>query len=309
MDGKNNCDISIKIGQVELANPTILASGLLGLDCGSLKKVVDGGAGAVTIKSLTTDCRKGHNNPIIVEFECGLMNAVGYANKGIDAGIVEFKKWDNQVPMIGSIVGADPHEFAELAVKIQEIPISALEIVLSCPHTPGFGLLAGQGTPEATLKITEAVRRVTKLPLWVKLSPSVPGVGEVARAAESGGADAINMGNTAGPGMKIDIERAEPILHFKYGGMSGPAIKPLTIRSVWDIYQAVKIPIIATGGITTGLDAIEAIMAGATAVGIGSAIYYRGIDVFSKITKEISDWMINHNYKSLTEIRGKVHEN
>jgi dihydroorotate dehydrogenase (NAD+) catalytic subunit len=211
------------------------------------------------------------------------------------------------VPMIGSIVGGTPEEFAELAIKIQELPIAALEIALSCPHTPGYGLLAGQGTPEATLAITKAVRNVTKIPLWVKLSPSVPGIGDIAKAAEAAGADAINMGNTAGPGMKIDIERAAPLLHFKFGGMSGPAIKPLTIRSVWDLYQAVKIPIIATGGLMTGEDAIEAFMAGATAIGIGSGVYYRGINVFQKVSDEIREWLIQHKYKSIMEIKGAVH--
>jgi dihydroorotate dehydrogenase (NAD+) catalytic subunit len=301
-------DLGVTVGSVKLANPTILASGLLGYDCGSLLRVAQNGAGAVTIKSLTSEPREGHNNPILVEFEGGLLNAVGYANKGIEKGVEEFKNWDNTVPLIGSIVGGTPEEFADLAEKIQAIPLSVLEIVLSCPHTPGYGLLAGQGTPEATEKITRAVKQVTKVPLWVKLSPAVPGVGDVAKAAESAGADAINMGNTAGPGMKIDLERAAPILHFQYGGMSGPAIKPITIRSVWDLYQAVKIPIIATGGIMTGEDAIEAFMAGASAIGIGSGIYYRGLDVFRKVTQEMQEWMTSHSYQNLAQIRGKVHE-
>lgn len=301
-------DISVSLAGLRLRNPTMLASGLLGLDCAMMQRVVKGGAGAVTLKSLTKDPRKGHNNPILVEFDGGFMNAVGYANKGIDAGVVEFKKWDGSAPLIGSIVGADPDEFARLAEKIIEAPISALEIVLSCPHTPGFGLLAGQGTPEATTAITSAVRKKTNLPLSVKLSPSVPGIGEVAKAAEAAGADIINMGNTVGPGMKINIDRGKPILAFQFGGMSGPAIKPIMIRSVWDIYKAVKIPIIATGGITTGEDAIEAIMAGATAVGIGTAIHYRGINVFKKIVEEINDWMKKHKYTKLAQFRGIIHE-
>ncbi len=301
-------DLSVSLGNLKLSNPTILASGLLGLDCAMMKRVVKGGAGAVTLKSLTKNPRKGHNNPILVEFDGGFMNAVGYANKGIDAGVVEFKKWDGSAPLIGSVVGADPDEFAYLAEKIQEAPIAALEIVLSCPHTPGFGLLAGQGTPEATSAITKAVRRKTKLPLSVKLSPSVPAVGEVAKAAEAAGADIINMGNTVGPGMKIDIEREKPILAFEYGGMSGPAIKPIMVRSVWDIYKAVGIPIIATGGITTGEDAIEAIMAGATAVSIGTAIHYRGINVFKKVVDEMEKWMKNHKYTKLAQFRGIIHE-
>jgi len=307
---KNLIDLSVKIKTVTLKNPTILASGLLGLDVKTLERVVKGGAGAVTMKSLTKEPRKGHNNPIIVEFEGGFMNAVGYANKGIDCGAEEFSRWRNVVPLIGSIVAPTSEEFCELVEKIQQIPIKALEIALSCPHTPGYGLLAGQGTPKATSHITKTVKKKlhSTIPLIVKLSPSVPALGEIAKAAESEGADAINMGNTLGPGMKIDINRASPILAFKVGGMSGPAIKPVMIRCVYDLYEAVKIPIIATGGITTGEDMIEAIMAGATAVGVGTAIYYRGISVFTKIVKEVEQWMSEKNYKNIMSLRGIAHQ-
>lgn len=300
-------DLSVKIKILKLENPTILASGILGMDLASLKRVAKNGAGAVTMKSLTKEERQGHNNPILVEVSGGFLNAVGYANKGIEKGVLEFKKWDNLVPLIGSIVAPTPEEFAYLAEKIQAIPISALEIVLSCPHTPGYGLMAGQGTPCATVNITKAVRKVTKLPLLVKLSPSVPGIGDIAKAAESEGADAINMGNTLGPGMKIDLERHQPILHFKFGGMSGPAIKPIMIRSVYDIYESVKIPVIATGGILTGEDAIEAIMAGAVAVSIGTGIYYRGINIFKKVCLEMAAWMKAHYYKKLSDFCGVAH--
>ncbi len=304
----NSVDLSVHIGPLRLSNPTILASGLLGLDCATMYRVVKGGAAAVTMKSLTSLPREGHHNPILVEFDGGYMNAVGYANRGIDAGVAEFKQWDNRAPLIGSIVAADAKEFAHLAEKIQEAHISAIEIVLSCPHTPGFGLLAGQGTPEATAEITRAVRKKTKLPLFVKLSPSIQAIADVAKAAEAAGADVVNMGNTAGPGMKIDIDRARPILAFGVGGMSGPAILPLTIRCIWDLYKAVKIPIIATGGIMTGEDAIQAIMAGAIAIEIGTGIQYRGISVFSKVNKEISEWMASHRYTHVRDLKGKVHE-
>lgn len=301
-------DLTVNISGLKLTNPTILASGILGLDIASLKRVADGGTGAVTMKSLTSQPRKGHNNPILVEaVEGGFLNAVGYANKGIDHGIKEFGSWREKVPLIGSIVAAGVEEFEILTEKVQQIPIKALEISLSCPHTPGYGLMAGQGSPEATEKITKAVRKKTKLPLIIKISPSVPGIGLVAKAAESAGADCINMGNTLGPGMKIDIERGQPILDFKFGGMSGPAIKPIMILSVYDIYQSVKIPIIATGGITTGEDAIEAIMAGATAIGIGTGIFYRGISIFKKVCREMEKWMLNHHYKTISDIRGIAH--
>ncbi len=304
---KNKVDIGTDLRKLSLKNPTILAAGILGQDVKILKRVVKGGAGAVTIKSLTKDPRQGHPNPILVEVEGGYLNAVGYTNKGIETGVEELKLWDIDTPLIGSIVASTPGEFAQLTEKIQTSPISALEIALSCPHTPGYGVMGGQGTTQAVTAVTRAVRKVTKLPLFVKLSATMEKMIDLAKAAEASGADAINMGNTLGPGMKIDIERASPILGFKIGGMSGPAIKPFTIRSVYDLYIALKIPIIATGGIMTGEDAIEAFMAGATAVGIGTGIYYRGINIFKKVNQEIEEWMLNSDYRSLKEIRGIVH--
>lgn len=300
-------DLATSIKSLHFSNPTILASGILGLDSLTLKRVVKGGAAAVTMKSLTVKPRKGHNNPILVEVTAGFLNAVGYANKGIEEGIKEFKNWDSPIPLIGSIAGENADEFAYLSERIQTINISALEIVLSCPHTPGYGLMAGQTTPSATAKITKAVRKNTKLPLIVKLSPSVPNIGEIAKAAESEGADAVNMGNTLGPGMKIDIEQGQPILDFRFGGLSGPAIKPIMIRNVYDLYQAVKIPIIATGGILKGEDAIEAMMAGASLVEIGTGIYYRGISIFKKVCQEIKEWMNKHQYQNINQFKGIAH--
>ncbi len=301
-------DLTIDLAGIRLNNPTILASGILGLDVLTLKRVVKNGAGAVTIKSLTIKPRKGHNSPIIIEAGQGVfMNAVGYANKGIEEGVKEFRKWNQDVPLIGSIVGETVDEFIELTERIQTTPIKILEIVLSCPHTPGYGLMAGQGSPKMTEKITKAVKKRVSLPLSVKLSPSIQGLGEVAKAAEAAGADIINMGNTVGPGMRIDINRGRPILGFKIGGLSGPAIKPLTIRAVYDIYKSVKIPIVATGGILTGKDLIEAFMVGATAVGIGTGIYYRGINIFKKITKEVREWLKKNNYKDIKNLIGLVH--
>lgn len=302
--------LSVNLCGITLTNPTILASGILGLDTATLTRVAKSGAGAVTMKSLTSEPRKGHNNPILTEVEGGFLNAVGYANKGINHGMQEFAPWNSKIPLIGSIVGSTTKELCTLTEKIQTLPIAALEIALSCPHTPGFGLLAGQGTPEATSEITRAVKKLVKptIPLIIKLSPSVEAIGDIAKAAEAEGADIINMGNTLGPGMKINIARAQPVLDFRVGGMSGPAIKPITIRSIYDLYKAVQIPLIATGGITYGEDAIEAIQAGATAVGIGTAVYYRGIEAFKKVANEMKIWMKEHTYSSLEELRGLAHQ-
>ncbi len=300
-------NLNINLGKLELENPTILASGILGTTKLILMRVAESGAGAVTSKSISIEERSGHNSPIIAEFNCGLLNAVGYKNPGLEKALLEFSNWNLKKPLIISIVGKDPKEFAFLAKSVKKIKCSALEAVLSCPHTPGFGTLAGQNKPEITYEITKSIKENTNIPLIVKLSPNSPELVKTATEAQRAGADIINMGNTSGPGMIIDIERKKPVLHFGFGGMSGPAIKPLAIRCVYDIYESVKIPIIGTGGITTGKDAIEMLMAGASAIGVGSAVYYEGIEVFSKINKEILDWMKKHNYKSIDELTGAAH--
>lgn len=302
-------DLSTEICGLKLKNPTILASGILGVTKSSLKNIAANGAGAVTIKSISREPRKGHNSPIIITFESGMMNAVGYSNPGLEEAKKEFVNLKEVgVPVIGSIVGTAAEDFAYMAANFLSDEFAAVEIPLSCPHTPGFGTLAGQGTPEATSKITKAVKENTKLPVIVKLSPSIQNLVEVAKAAEEAGADAINMGNTHGPGMVIDIKTRKPILDFKVGGVSGPAIRPVTVRCVYDIYEHVKIPIIGCGGITTWRDAIEMILAGASAVSLGTAAYYEGVDVFKKITKGIEQYMSEEGILNIKELIGQAHE-
>ena len=297
----------------EMKNPLILASGILGVTKGSLEDICEKGAGAVIIKTLTNQERKGHPTPIMAETAYGFLNAVGYSNPGIDEGIKEFSGWKRKEPLIMSITAGNAEEFGELAGKIENarkdgLNCHALEAVLSCPHTPGYGTLAGQGTPEATSEITKEIKKKTTLPLIIKLSPTSQALGEIAKAAEKAGADAIDMGNTAGPGMVIDIERKAPVLSFGFGGMSGPQIKPLMIRCVYDVYMSVKLPIIGCGGITYGSDAIEMMMAGASTIAVGTAVYYRGKEVFSLIANEMEDWMKKNNYLKYTEIIGAAHK-
>jgi len=295
-----------------LKNPVVLASGVLGMTKESLARVCDEGCGAVTSKSLSPEPRKGHDGPNIVETEYGLLNAMGYPNPGIDAGLEEFGGWRREEALIISVVGKDENEFALLASKVEEakknLGATAIEAVLSCPHTPGYGMMAGQGTPECVAAITNAIKGKTKLPLIVKLSPSVPGEVKAAKAAEDAGADAINMGNSLGPGMKIDINRKKPVLGFRMGGLSGPAIKPVMVRCVYDIYEAVEIPILGTGGITTGEDAVEMMMAGASWVGVGTAVYYRGTGAFGKIANEMKAWLKANGHSNVQKIVGAAHE-
>jgi len=293
----------------KLKNPIILASGIVGMTKASLERACENGCGAVTTKSLTLQPRKGHEGPNIVETECGLLNAMGYPNPGILEGLKEFK-WQRKEALIISIVGKDAVEFGALAEKVdvaEGLGATAIEAAISCPHTPGYGTMAGQGTPESITEITKEIKNRCSLPLIVKLSPSVPGEGKAAQAAEKAGADAINMGNSLGPGMKIDIVRKKPVLGFSVGGLSGPAIKPVMIRAIYDIRKSVSIPIIGTGGVTYGSDAIEMMMAGASFVGGGSAVYYRGQKAFGLIAKEMEEWL-GKNSMSLKDVTGAAHE-
>ncbi len=296
----------------KIKNPILLASGILGMTKASLETACDNGCGGVIAKSLTLEPRKGHEGPNIIETECGILNAMGYPNPGIEFGLTEFGGWKRKEALVISIVGKDAKEFGLLAKKVEdskkELGATAIEAVISCPHTPGYGTMAGQGTPESIIEITNAIKDKSKLPLIIKLSPSIPGEGKAAKAAEDAGADGINMGNSLGPGMKIDLARKKPILGFGVGGLTGPAIKPIIVRGVYDIYKSVNIPIIATGGITNGSDAIEMIMAGASWVSVGSAVYYRGPKVFGDIAKEMETWMKENKYKKHAELVGVAHD-
>ena len=301
----------------KIKNPIVLASGVADMTKASLERACVEGCGAVTAKSLTPEPKKGHPGPNLLEFgvdgACGLINAYGYPNPGIDFGLKEFSGWDRKhEAFVLSIVGKDASEFSLLAWKVEDVRktlgATAIEAALSCPHTPGYGTMAGQSSPEAVLDITKKIKDACDLPLIIKLSPSSPNLGDAARAAEKGGADAINMGNTVGPGMKIDINRKMPQMGFGFGGLSGPAILPIEVRCVYDVYEAVEIPIIGTGGVTTGSDALEMIMAGANWVGVGSAIYYRGYSAFGLIANEMQDWMEKNNYSELDELVGVAHK-
>jgi dihydroorotate dehydrogenase (NAD+) catalytic subunit len=302
-------DLSTKIGKLKLSNPTVLASGILGVTKASLANVARNGAGAVTMKSISIEPRTGHHAPIIITYDGGMLNSVGLSNPGIKEAKREFSGIkDVGIPVIASIIGQDAKDFAYLAEQINDMGFAALEVAVSCPHTPGFGTMGGQSKPETVAEITAAVRKKTNLPLFIKLSPNVEGIAKSAKAAEDAGADGITAVNTLGPGMAIDVRTAKPVLGGVVGGISGPALKPVAVRCVYDIYKSVNIPIIGTGGIMNGNDAAEMILAGASAVGIGSAVYYRGVDVFKKVCEELDSVMKECGYRNIESMRGKAHE-
>jgi len=302
-------DISVDLCGLKLKNPLILASGFVGISRASLKLAVQHGAGAVTTKSITVEARKGHPAPIVVTYPGGMLNSVGISNPGIDNLADEFSDLKSLgVPVLGSITGRNEEDYRILAEKSNTLDFAALEVVLSCPHTPGYGTMAGLSRPEITESITREVKTRTNKPVFVKLSPAVMGIVELAKAAEAGGADGITAVNSAGPGMIIDVRARKPVLGGKVGGLSGEALRPIAVRCVYDIYQAVKIPIIGTGGVSNGEQAVEMILAGAAAVGIGTAVYTRGIEAFRLISGEMLAFMEEEGIKSLSEIRGAAHE-
>jgi len=289
-----------------MENPTILASGIMDEDSGSIQRIIDCGAGAIVTKSIGLQAREGYPNPTLIELDYGMLNAMGLPNPGINNYSQEMSELrDPKIPIIGSVYGANPDEFIQLGQKMEEYDASALELNLSCPHAKSYGLEVGCD-PKMIHRITSSVKEAIKIPVFTKLSPNVTNIVENAKAAEKGGADAIVAINTV-KAMKIDVEIGRPVLSNKIGGYSGKAIKPIGVRCVYEIAENVGIPIIGVGGITTGEDAIEYFMAGASAIQIGSGIYYRDLDIFKKICTEIEQWMKDHNYNTLSKIIGVAH--
>src|SRR3989338_5792134 len=292
---------------IKLKNPTILASGILGVTKESVARIGKLGAGAVTLKSLCHEERFGNSNPTMFGYDDVFFNAVGLPGQGIDSAMNDFGRLDNlSVPVIGSIYGYRIEQFGEVAKKMASLRPAMIEIDISCPHMD-YGK-PYYADPELTAKVTQTVKKNSgKIPISIKLSPNVYDIKEIAHAAEKSGADAITAINTA-TGMVIDVDARKPVLANKIGGISGPALKQIALRCVYEIFENVKIPIIGTGGVTYGKDAIEMVMAGATGIGIGTGMYYRGIDVFKKICDEMEDWMKKNKIKNLEEIRGCAHK-
>ncbi|UCE39675.1 MAG: dihydroorotate dehydrogenase [Thermoplasmata archaeon] len=296
-------DIATTLPGLKLKNPTILAAGILGETGASLENVAKAGAGAVVTKSIGIEPREGHGNPTFVETEHGIINAMGLPNPGIDNYKDEVESIiGTNIPVIGSIFGADAQEFEILAVEMEKFGVSALELNLSCPHAKGYGAILGHDK-EKVLEITKVVKGAVKVPVYVKLSPNVSNIAEIACAVEDAEGDGIVAINTISA-MAIDIDMALPILSNAIGGLSGPGIKPIGLRCIYEIKAETELPVIGVGGILSGNDAIEYIMAGASAVQIGSGVYYKGIGIFSKVCQQIQEFMDAHSYKTIKEMVG-----
>jgi dihydroorotate dehydrogenase (NAD+) catalytic subunit len=293
----------------DLANRSVLASGILGVTVSSLRRACREGAGLVTSKSVGKQPRKGHHGPVVFDWGGGLINAVGLSNPGIDEFVSQFeKKRPLDFPLAVSIFGGSEQDFSDIAAKLEQIDFTFLEINISCPNVRDEYGLPFSFTPEITAAVTERVKRSSSKPLIVKLSPNTPNIVRVAAAAVEAGADALCIMNTAGPGMVIDVHTAQPVLGNKTGGVSGTAVLPLTVRCVYDVYREISVPIIGTGGISTWRDAVQVMMAGATLYGVGSAVYKRGIGVFREIEQGIEWYVKKNRLQSAARIVGLSHK-
>jgi dihydroorotate dehydrogenase (NAD+) catalytic subunit len=304
-------DLSVEICGVRFRNPTVLASGILGLSEDLLIRVGESGAGAVVTKSCGLKPRAGYRNPAIADWGAGLINAVGLSNPGVDATAEEIRVAKRAlkpkgIAVIASIFAESVWDFGSVAEKITIAEPDLIEVNISCPNVEHeFGQFFC-ATPYVAAQVTRRVKQCTDIPIIVKLSPNEANIAEIAKAVVSAGADAISAINTLGPGMVLDIDTRAPIISNRVGGISGPAIHPIAVRCVYDIAQVVHVPIIGIGGNTLARDAIEMIIAGAHGVGIGSAIYARGLHVFSKVTRGIEEYMRRYNFARLEDFRGSV---
>lgn len=291
-------------------NPFILPSGII-TEIPDHNKAIFGGAGGITLKSLTREKREGNPIPRVWKYDHGMLNSVGLRNPGIEKGITEVAqilKDHPGTPIIVSLFATKINEFTYLVKKIVPLKPAFIELNLSCPNVDDeFGKPLGMETGAAG-KIVKAVKKVSgKILVLAKLSPNVSNIAEIAKSCEDSGADGIVAINTVGPGMIIDINRKKPILGAKKGGISGPAILPITVRCVYEIYEAVKIPILGMGGITKWQDVVEVMMAGASLVGIGTALYLKGMNHFTDLQKELSAYLEKNHYTDLKQIVGVAH--
>jgi dihydroorotate dehydrogenase (NAD+) catalytic subunit len=299
--------LSISLAGLKLRNPTILASGILGYTAESLQRTVEGGAGAVVTKSVGIEARMGYANPTVVQADSGLVNAMGLPNPGIEEYVEEIAQAKTIVkaPLVVSVFGYSAEEYAQVAKKAVKAGADAVELNVSCPHVKQTGSEIGQN-PRILAEVVAKVKGAVKAPVIVKLSPNVTDITEIAKVAVKAGADALTAINTV-KAMAIDADTALPVLSNTRGGLSGPAIKPVALRCVYDLYEAVKTPIIGCGGITTWRDAVEFFLAGAAAVQVGTAVAWENPEVFQAINRGVAAYLKKKDYKSVKEIVGIAH--
>lgn len=300
---KDDDALNINLAGLELDNPVILASGVMGTTPGGLKRVARAGAGGVTTKSLGLQARRGHPAPNVVEVSGGYLNAMGLPNPGVEEFRTELEGEVLGVPVFGSIYGGNGEEFEKVA-GILAPEVDALELNLSCPHAEKLGAAIGS-RPDLVRKITSRVTGSVDIPVFAKLTPNVANIAKIGKAAEAGGADGVVAINTL-KGMAIDIETKTPILGNKSGGLSGPPIRPVAVKAIYDLYEELSIPIIGAGGVSNAEDLLELALAGAAAVQVGTAVAQEGLEVFAEMNSDLSDYLAANRLK-FSELVGEAH--
>ncbi len=304
----SNIDLSVNIAGIEFHNPVIMASGTYGFGHEYSEYIDLNALGGISVKGLTLKERKGNPPPRIAETPAGILNSVGLQNPGVEA----FKKQDlpflkqYNTRIIANIAGNTIEEYCEMAEILGDSGIDAIELNVSCPNVKAGGLAFGTD-PRLIEEITSSVRKYCKQPLIVKLSPNVGDIKAMARAAEAAGADCVSLINTL-LGMAIDIHRRKPILANNFGGLSGPAVKPVAVRMVYEAAHAVNIPVIGMGGISNSDDAVEFLLAGASAVMVGTANFVDPT-VPLEIIEGLKNYMNRYGYNNLYDIIGKLELN
>lgn len=300
-------DLSVNIAGIQFRTPITTASGTFGFgqeyaDLTDLHRL-----GAITVKGITPEPRKGNPGQRLIETPAGLINSVGLMNPGVEAFLTDDLPWllQQEVPLIVNINGKTAEEYGELAARLSEVKgIAALEVNISCPNVKEGGMAFGT-RPETAAAAVKAARRNTKLPLIVKLSPNVTDIALMAKAVAEEGADAISLINTL-LAMVIDLKKRKPVLANTFGGLSGPAIRPIALRMVYQVYEAVSLPIIGMGGIMTAEDALSFIMAGASAIALGTANFVEP-DSIGKVAAGLEEWCRRENIGAIREIIGCAH--
>ena len=298
--------LNVKINNLELSNPVMTASGTFGYGLEFADLVPLHEIGGIIVKGTTLRPREGNDYPRMAEVASGMLNCVGLQNKGVDyfCSHIYPQIKDIDTRMIVNVSGSTPEDYAECAARIDALDkIPAIELNISCPNVKDGGMAFGVTCAGAT-SVVKAVRERYHKTLIVKLSPNVTDIAEIARACEAEGADSVSLINTL-MGMAIDTERRCPKLSIGSGGLSGPAVKPVALRMVWQVARAVKIPVIGLGGISSAQDAIEFLMAGATAIEIGTANFIDPAIAY-KVKTGINDWLDSHGCASVQEIIGAV---
>ena len=296
--------LNVKIGNLELKNPVMTASGTFGYGVEFADFVPLEELGGIIVKGTTLQAREGNDYPRMAETASGMLNCVGLQNKGVDYFCEHIYPQikDIDTNMIVNVSGSSPENYAECAARIDQLEkIPAIELNISCPNVKQGGMAFGV-TCEGAASVVRAVRERYHKTLIVKLSPNVTNIADIACACEAEGADAVSLINTL-MGMAIDVERRQPMLSIGTGGLSGPAIKPVALRMVWQVAKAVKIPVVGLGGISTAIDAVEFLMAGGTAIEIGTANFLDPT-VTIKVRDGLNDWLDRHGCRSVHEIIG-----